>query len=142
MENEISYLYTSYLYLICYSKVIEICPNEYADLHRILFTEDSLKTKKDLELISSPHFSQIFLIKKFILYYYINWPNLITRLCFLPKLFNKVCFVFHACALDDVMTFEYLNCWNLIISRTKGAVKVTLKTLFFISQVLSFRHTK
>ena len=24
------------------------------------------------------------------------WPNLITRLCLLPKLFNKMCFVFHA----------------------------------------------
>ena len=40
------------------------------------------------------------------------------------------------------MTFEYLNCWNLIISRTKGDFKVTLKTFFLISQVLSFRHTK
>ena len=40
------------------------------------------------------------------------------------------------------MTFEYLNCWNLIISRTKGDFKMTLKTFFLISQVLSFRHTK
>ena len=45
------------------SKVIKICPNQYADFVRILFTEDSLKTKKGLELVSTPHFSQNFLIK-------------------------------------------------------------------------------
>ena len=36
-------------------------------------------------------------------------PNLITRLCLLPKLFNNMCFVFHARAFDDVMIFEYLK---------------------------------
>ena len=38
-----------------------------------------------------------------------NWPDLITGLCLLPKLFNNMCFVFHAWAFDDVMIFEYLN---------------------------------
>ena len=41
--------------------------------------------------------------KNFILQYYIKWPNLITRLWLLPKLFNNVCFVLHALAFDDVM---------------------------------------
>ena len=42
---------------MCNSKAIKICPNQHADLHRILFTEDSLKIKKGLELVSRPHFS-------------------------------------------------------------------------------------
>ena len=49
---------------MCNSKFIDICPNQHADLVRILFTEDSLKNKKGLELVSKPHFSQNFLIKK------------------------------------------------------------------------------
>ena len=49
---------------MCNSKAIKICPNEHADLLRILFIEDSLKTKKGLELVSRPQFSYNFLIKK------------------------------------------------------------------------------
>ena len=71
------------------------------------FTENSFKIKKDLELVSGPYFSHNLLMKNFI--FYINWPNFITRWCLVPKLFNKMCFVFHAFALDDIMTFEYLK---------------------------------
>ena len=39
------------------SKALKICPNWHADLHRILFTENSLKIKKGLELVSMPQFS-------------------------------------------------------------------------------------
>ena len=92
---------------MCYSKAIEICPNPHADLLRFLFKEDSLKIKKVLELVSRPHFSQNFLIKNVALKYYINWPNFNNRLCLLSKLFSKMCFVFHALAFDDVMTFKY-----------------------------------
>ena len=42
---------------MCNSKAIEICFNQHADLFRILFIEDYLKTKKGLELVSRPHFS-------------------------------------------------------------------------------------
>ena len=35
-----------YLYQICDNKAVEISPNQDADLHRFLFTEDSLKIKK------------------------------------------------------------------------------------------------
>ena len=45
-------------------------------------------------------------------------------------------------AFDDVMTFEYLKIWNLIISGTKRAFKVKLKTFSLASQVLCFRHMK
>ena len=38
-----------------------------------------------------------------------NYPNFITRLCLLPKLFNNMCFVFHAQAFDGVIKFEYLK---------------------------------
>ena len=41
MENEISE--ASYLYKICNSKDIKICANQQVDLHRISFTENSLK---------------------------------------------------------------------------------------------------
>ena len=55
MDNEI--FEASSLYWRCNSKTIKICPNQYADLSRFLFTEDSLKAKKSLELVSRPHFS-------------------------------------------------------------------------------------
>ena len=55
LENEI--FEASYLYWICNSKALEICSNEHADLFRIIFTEDSLKIKKALELVSRPPFS-------------------------------------------------------------------------------------
>ena len=71
--------------------------------------QDSLKIKNGLELLSWPNFSYNFLIKFFLLYYYIHWPNFIARLCLLPKLFSKMCFMFHALAFDDAMTFEYLK---------------------------------
>ena len=41
-------------------KTIKICPNQHTDFHRFLFTEDFLKIKKDLKLVSWPHFSYIF----------------------------------------------------------------------------------
>ena len=41
---------------MCNSKAIKICPNQHADLFGILFTKDSLKIKKGLELVSRPHF--------------------------------------------------------------------------------------
>ena len=107
LENEI--FEASYLYQIDISKTIKICPNHHTDFLRFLFTEDCLKIKKGLELVSRPHFSQNFLMKKFLLKYYMNQPSFITRLCLLAKLFSKMCFVFHAQALDDVMTFEYLK---------------------------------
>ena len=48
-------------------KVIEISPNHHVGLLRFLFTEDSLKIKKGLELVSRPHFPYNFMIKKVIL---------------------------------------------------------------------------
>ena len=49
---------------MCNSKVMEFCPNQHADLLTILFTEDSWKIRKGLELVSRPHFAYTFLIKK------------------------------------------------------------------------------
>ena len=45
----------------------------------------------------------------FLIEFVVTWPNFITRLCLLPKLFSKMCFMFHAWAFDDFMTFEYLK---------------------------------
>ena len=49
---------------MCNSKAIEICPNQHADLLRMLFVEDFWKIKKGLELVSRPHFSYNFFDKK------------------------------------------------------------------------------
>ena len=45
-----------------------------------------------LELVSRPYFLQNILI--ILLQHYTKWPNFITRLCLLPKLFSKMFFVF------------------------------------------------
>ena len=50
---------------LCISKTIKICPNQHTDLLRFLFTGDSLKIKKGLELVSRSHFSSNFWIKNF-----------------------------------------------------------------------------
>ena len=36
-------------------------------------------------------------------------PNFITRLCLVPELFSKMCFVFHAWEFDGGMISEYLK---------------------------------
>ena len=38
----------SYLYQICISKTIKICPNQHTELLRFFFTENFLKIKKGL----------------------------------------------------------------------------------------------
>ena len=66
MENEI--FEASYLYLICISETVKICPNEQTDLLRFLFADDSLKIKKDLE---GPSLQATFFIKIFNIYIYL-----------------------------------------------------------------------
>ena len=63
-------LSSTYLYQIRNSKAIGISPNQHPDLLRFLFTEDSLKIKKDI--ISRLYFAHNFLIKTLILQYYKN----------------------------------------------------------------------
>ena len=53
-----------------------------------------------------------------------KWPNFINRLRLLPKLFNKMCFMFYAWTYDDVMRIEYLKNENLITSRKRRAFEV------------------
>ena len=45
----------------------------------------------------------------FFIEFVVTWPNVITRLCLLPKLFSKMCLMFHTWAIDDVILFEYLK---------------------------------
>ena len=104
----IKFFEVSCLYYICMNKGIKRCPNQHAELLKFLFREYSLIIKKGLELVSRSHFSYNFLIKIFLLYYHINWSNFITRLCLLPQVFSKMCFMFYAWAFHDVM-FEYLK---------------------------------
>ena len=58
MENEI--FKASYLYSICISETVKICPNEQTDLLRFLFADDSLKIKKGLK---EPSLQATFFIK-------------------------------------------------------------------------------
>ena len=69
----------------------------------------------DLELVYRPQFLQNLLIKISLLKYYINWPNIITRLYLFPKLFRKMHFLFHAEVFDvrkfqfKILKFNYLK---------------------------------
>ena len=56
----------------------------------------SLQTEKGRELVFRSHFLWNFLIKFFLLLYYINWRNFINRLYLLPKLFSEMYFLFYA----------------------------------------------
>ena len=67
MENNI-FKATCLKYQICNTTTIQICQNYHVYLLRFLYTEDSLKIKKGLELVSRPHFSYNFLIKSFVQY--------------------------------------------------------------------------
>ena len=58
------------------------------------------------------------------------------------KLFSKEFLMFHAWVFDDLMTFEYLESQNLIISRMKRAFEVKEKIFFLVSQLLSFKLAK
>ena len=64
------------------AKLLKYVQISHADHLRFLFTEDSLKIRKGLELVSRSHFYYNFLIKFF-------WPNFITKLCLLPNLSVK-----------------------------------------------------
>ena len=61
----------------------------------------SLETQKGLELVFRKQFLKNFSMKLLPLEYDINWPNLIKRLCLLPKLFSKF-YLFYAQAFDDI----------------------------------------
>ena len=131
MENKIfeeSYLY---LYYICNSKTIKICPNQHADLLRFLFTEDSLKIEKGVELVL--HFFD----KKFS---FIIWHKLakfhnLNRLCLLLKCSVKCvsCFI-----LTHLMTSRHLNIWKVKIWLSQERFRSEVKIFFLFSQVLSF----
>ena len=65
LENEI--FQAIYLHQIHNSKATEMSPNQHAGLLRLFFTNDFLKIKMALELVSRSSFSYNFLIKSFIL---------------------------------------------------------------------------
>ena len=86
-----------YLYYIYNSKAIKISPNQHAGLIRFLLTDDSLKIKKVLELVSRPHFSNNFSIKQFILHVYFPSYSIKCVSCFMLRHF---------------MTSWHLNIWK------------------------------
>ena len=102
-----------------------------------LQTSSIFEYQKVLELVSRPHFSQNFLIKIFLLYYYINWPNLIFRLCLLSKLFCKMCLVFHAWEFDGVITFDIWKVKIWLSQEWKELLKWNKKHLSLFHKCLS-----
>ena len=79
--------------------------------------------------------------KKFVLQYYINWPNFITKLCFTPKLFNNM---FRVSCLGiwwrhDIWISEKLESDYL---KNEKSFWSEIKNTFLVSKVLPFRHTK
>ena len=50
-------------YIALDSKTIKLGQNQHGDFHRFHFSEDSVKTKMDLKLVSRPYFLYNFLIK-------------------------------------------------------------------------------
>ena len=108
MENAI--FEASYLYYMCNSKAIEICPNQDADLLRFFFTDDYLKIKKGLERVSKPHFSHNFLIK--ILFCNITQTDqiLLSDCVYFPSYSVKWVSFF---MLGHFMTSWHLNTWKV-----------------------------
>ena len=108
-----------------------------------------MKIKKGLELVSRPHFSYNFLIKNYFVFcknyfiklFCINWPNFITRLRFLPKLFNNM---FRASCLGiwwrhDIWISKMLKSDYL---KNAKSFRREIKSIFLVSPLLFFRHTK
>ena len=95
LENKISE--TSWFYWICNSRTIKICQNQHAGFHRFIFYSGFFENNKGTGAsFIVTHFEDFSWVKVFLLQYYINWPNFITRLFLLRKLFSKICFLFHA----------------------------------------------
>ena len=73
------------------------------------FTDDSLKIKKGLELVSRPHFSYKFFVKKFsfvILHTLVRFHH---HTVYFPNDSVKCVSCFRRRHFDDVMTYEYLK---------------------------------
>ena len=62
----------------------------------MIWTNFDSFVNKYSKLVFGLQFSNIFLIKFFLLYYDINWSNFINRMCLLLKLFSKMYFFFYA----------------------------------------------
>ena len=136
MENDI--LETSWLYYICNSKTIKIYQNQHADFqHAFLFTEDSLKIRKGLKLVSRPYFSFLFffLIKIFLLWYDMNLPTFITKLSLLSKLFSNILIV---SSLEIWWRHENNNSGTLKL----GSLKCNKKSICPSFKIFSFTIKK
>ena len=53
-----------------------------------------------------------------------------------------MCFVFHAWAFDDVMIFEYAKMFKFDYLKNEKSFRSEVKSIFLVSQMLSFRHAK
>ena len=83
-------------------KTIKICPSQHIDLFRCLFTKNSLKIKNGLEIVFRSHFS----LKNLKNLSFVILPKL-EKFHYEIVLHSKMCFMFHACAFDNVRTIVW-----------------------------------
>ena len=68
--------------------------------------------------------------------------SFITRMRLLLELLSKMYFLLHTSAFDDAIKSKILKFLNMNTSRTERVLKVTWKTFFLVSKVLSFTLKK
>ena len=104
---------------------------------------DSLETQKDLELVCRSQLLQKLLIKCFLLYYDINWPNFINRMGLLSELFSKIYSLFQVLGIcwrqiDELeilknIPFAYISTYKIkLISARKNKYTKKLVCLQYV----------
>ena len=112
MENEI--FEAIFLCYKCNSKATKISPNQYVGLHGFLFTENSLKIKKGLELASRLYFLYNFLIKNFIFTFIskFHYQTVFTYQVIQQNVFRVSCISIwwrHDICISENLKFDYLK---------------------------------
>ena len=89
--------FIQFVFIVSQAKGYQNMLKQSCRLLAFTHTKLSLKTEIDLELDSLPNFMHDFLIKIFLLSYYINWLNFIVWLLLLRETLGNMCtlIVFH-----------------------------------------------
>ena len=110
------------------------------------------KTKRNMKLVSLPHFLHDFLIKILLLLYSINWSIFIVWLPLLPEILGNMFIITVYWPGCDTITFEISQAifspfqkiqdkhWN--ISRMKRAFKIKWKTFFIVFKRFLMKQVK
>ena len=116
----------------------QLLPNQHASLLRFLFTEDSFKMKKDLELISRSQFLKNFSMKIFLLWYINSLLDCVYFASYSVKYVS--CFMYRY-----LMTSWHLNIWKVktwLSQERKELSRWNKKHFSLFRFSLSFRFRK